>query len=488
MAKKKYIVSLLVLTCFIMSSCKSESNNSRNEEVSNAIEISNDESMNETEIDCTNYAKVIYESDYVTIVCNSIYNDRIEFSVTSKLKNNCISVVAESVALDGLVPQEYYGGDDYWMDIEPGQTVQLNYYAYINCTEHKTMAAYFDVFNDEGSGIENVDIIDFDLGLTENIEYEEPESILVFDNQTLGIAYVGADNAGIRLRVNNKRAESVTIGFDRPFFINEKEYDEVVTVMTLPSHSITDYYFYVKNYDPDYVPEDIESFKCTGYTYRGSQLDTFSISSDKEVEKVQSEQENTSITKNTDDSSEVEFAYMEATNLRVDSLEKNSTGSYSYNGLTLLSDDTDWLDTEWGKDAEYLNSGTLYRSYAKKLEGYYVLGESMYGMWKGNVKNIFGFDAPETWEEMKPYVDKVIPYIKTNDYFKPMMDRLSKLESFEGTVDTINGIYDFKINNVEEAASEIGITQKMFGYMLAALDEYASNVSFEGNGYQFLLS
>lgn len=89
---------------------------------------------------------------------------------------------------------------------------------------------------------------------------------------------------------------------------------------------------------------------------------------------------------------------------------------------------------------------------------------------------------------MKPYVDKVIPYIKTNDYFKPMMDRLSKLESFEGTVDTINGIYDFKINNVEEAASEIGITQKMFGYMLAALDEYASNVSFEGNGYQFLLS
>lgn len=488
MAKKnKYIVFLLFLICFIMSSCKSESNNSKNEEVSNAIEISDEESMDETEVDCTNYDKVIYEGEYVTIVCNSIYNDRIEFSATSKLKNNCISVVTQSVALDGLVPEEYYGGNDYRMDIEPGQTVQLNYYAYINYTEHKTMAACFEVFNDEGRGIESVDIIDFDLGLTENIEYEEPESILVFDNQTLGIAYVGADDVGIRLRVNNKRPEAVTIGFDRPFLINEKEYNEVVTVMTLPSHSITDYYFYVKNYDPDYVPEDIESFKCTGYTYRGSQLDIFSISSDKEVAKVQSEQENTSITKNTDDSSEVELAYMEATNLRIDSLEKNSKGTYSYNGLTLLSDDTDWLDTEWGKDAEYLNSGALYRSYAKKLEGFYVLGESMYGMWKGNVKNIFGFDAPETWEEMKPYVDKVFPYIRTNDYFISMMDKFSKLESFEGTIDTINGIYDFRIKDVEKATSELGITQEMFGYMIAALEEYAPNVNFEGKVYQFSL-
>ena len=185
--------------------------------------------------------------------------------------------------------------------------------------------------------------------------------------------------------------------------------------------------------------------------------------------------------------SKVYEAYIEATNLLVDSLAKNSIGSYSYNGIGIISNETDWLDTEWGKSAEYLNQGAIYRSLAKKIDGFYLFGKTLYGNWKGIIPTIFDIDDPGSWDDMKPYVDKVFPYIKTNDYFKPMMDRFSKLESFEGTIDTINGIYDFRINDVEEAASELGITQEMFGYMLAALDEYAPNVNFEGKVYQFSL-
>lgn len=186
--------------------------------------------------------------------------------------------------------------------------------------------------------------------------------------------------------------------------------------------------------------------------------------------------------------SKVYEAYVDAKNVRVDSLKKNSsTGRYSYNGIGIIASETDWLDTAWGKNAEYLDSAALFRSLAKKVEGFYALGKSMYGNWKGNVPTIFNIDAPGSWDEMKPYVDKIFPYMISKNYLKPMVYSFSKLSSFEGKIDFENGVYDFKINDVEKAATELGVNDEMFGYMLAALEDYAPEVSFEGKQYQFSL-
>jgi len=274
MKKKNYIV-LCMLIMMILSACGAKT------EVEEQSQLTDDE--NKTEVSVTEYEKEIYDGEYVTIVCNSIYNDRIEFSVKSKLENNTVSVLADTVALDGKVPKEYYGGEDNWLDIEPGNTALIKYYAYINYTNHSKMTACFEVFNDEGAGVESIDVVNFDLGEKENQEYEEPKGTLVYDSQTLGILYAGADDTGIRLRISNKMPVSTTIVIDRPFTINGKEYDEHATAMTIPADAITDYYFYVKQFDADYTPNKIESFSCSGRTYANEE---FMISSDKSVQSV----------------------------------------------------------------------------------------------------------------------------------------------------------------------------------------------------------
>ena len=279
--RKKFVV-LLSLTVAILCSCGTSK--AEPEQQSQSME------SEKSEISSTEYNKEIYSSDNVTIELTSIYSDRIEFNVTSNLKNNNISVLVDKISLDGKVPQEYYGSDDYWMDIEPGKTVTMNYYANMNFTEHNKMTACFEVFNDEGLGVEVIDIVEFVLGKTENEECEEPDGILVYDSQNLGISYVGADNTGIRLRINNKLNFSTTIGFDVPLCINGEEYEEYVSVMKIPAKSISDYYIYVKNFEPDYIPEDIETFSCSGFTYENEK---FAISSDKAVEPTKTNNEQT---------------------------------------------------------------------------------------------------------------------------------------------------------------------------------------------------
>lgn len=235
----------------------------------------------------TEYNVPIYTDDYVSVTCTAICNDRVEFDVSSKLKNNNISVSINSVALDGVVPPVQYL-DGSFVDVEPGSTVKAAYGGDINFTDHRTMSASMTVFNDEGSWIENIDAADIDLGGKANKECEEPDGTLVYDAQELGITYVGPDEKGIRLRVHNKIKNVLYISLDGDFFINQVAYQgESGLAYTLPAKSYSDYYVRVKDIDPDYVPESVKRFQETGTYYDQKTLSVnFNIDSDVEVTTV----------------------------------------------------------------------------------------------------------------------------------------------------------------------------------------------------------
>ena len=102
--------------------------------------------------------------------------------------------------------------------------------------------------------------------------------------------------------------------------------------------------------------------------------------------------------------SETKEAYDEANNLTVNDLAKNSLGGYEYNGLSIVETDREWIENSLN-DKGTVEPGALYRSMATQLEGYIFVS---YDSWKGSVVPVlFGFDKPETKDELNPYIENV---------------------------------------------------------------------------------
>ena len=166
-------------------------------------------------------------------------------------------------------------------------------------------------------------------------------------------------------------------------------------------------------------------------------------------------------------------AYIDATNLTVGKLNKTSDGEYYFKNIHVSSD-----------EIEYLESGAIYRSLAMQLEGGYVIGKVMYSNWGSDIiPTVFVVDRPASWAEAEPMVDKASRFINKNNSLTEVMTVFSKMESVNGTFDFINCSFDFEIADLPLAASELEITESMLGYMLAMLEEYAVEASFDGNSY-----
>lgn len=180
-------------------------------------------------------------------------------------------------------------------------------------------------------------------------------------------------------------------------------------------------------------------------------------------------------------SSEVIKAYDEATNLTVYDLERNSIGGYEYKGLIIVEEDRESI-ANFLNDKRVVEAGALYRSMATHLEGFSF---AAYDSWTGAVVPVlFGFDKPETKDELKPYIDSVIDYIVLESPLKSVMNKLSTLSCFEGTINTDTGEYYFEITDLTQAANEMQITERSLGYILAMINEYGATVEFGGNSYR----
>lgn len=190
---------------------------------------------------------------------------------------------------------------------------------------------------------------------------------------------------------------------------------------------------------------------------------------------------NNSFESNIDDFSKVKEAYDEATNLTVNDLIKTSLDGYEYNGLSIVGVDIEWIVNPLNKEGT-VEAGALYRSMATQIEGYSFIA---YDSWKGSIVPVlFGFDKPETKDELEPYINNVKDYIVLESPLKSVMNKLSTLSCFEGIVNTDTGEYNFEITDLAQAANEMQITERSLGYILAMINEYGASVEFGDNSYK----
>lgn len=158
-------------------------------------------------------------------------------------------------------------------------------------------------------------------------------------------------------------------------------------------------------------------------------------------------------------------------------MTKDSFGKYSFKGITIIDEEMDSLE-----------DGALYRSIAMKLEGFYVLGEEMYGNWDGNiVSKVWGMEKPDSWLELRRYVDETSTFISRKPTLGELMSRFQKMKVVDGKFDYVAGKFSFTISDLTSVAQELRITEEMLGYILAMLEEYAPEISFFKNTYSFEL-
>lgn len=171
-------------------------------------------------------------------------------------------------------------------------------------------------------------------------------------------------------------------------------------------------------------------------------------------------------------------AYLQAVNISESNISITATGSGEYEGIHISQD-------EIGR----LEDGSVYRSIAKQLEGFYVLGEDFYGNWGNDIPElIWGIEKPKEWEDLQERVDDTMAFISRRQPLGEILNRLQETSCTEGDFDYINGKFSFIITDLTKAAEELGITEKMLGYILAMLEEYAPDTAFSGNTYSLQLS
>ncbi|MBS5129884.1 MAG: hypothetical protein KHZ01_05290 [Lachnospiraceae bacterium] len=171
----------------------------------------------------------------------------------------------------------------------------------------------------------------------------------------------------------------------------------------------------------------------------------------------------------------VKEAYEEAKAIDHTNVEK-SKYSVTYHGINIISEEEEWLE-----------DGAIYRSLAKKIEGFYMdtLGKAMYSpTGTDSITLICGVEKQPTWDEMKPYVDKASLMVTRENTLESVMTALQNLDCVVGNFDFANRIFDFEISDLKLASEQLGISEKMLGYTLAMLDEYAPTVEFGENSYK----
>lgn len=180
---------------------------------------------------------------------------------------------------------------------------------------------------------------------------------------------------------------------------------------------------------------------------------------------------------NTTTESAVKTAYEKARSLTIADLEKK-TERYYYKGLIIQSEDEDWLLESWNTEKS-LNQGALYRTIANYLEGFTI------GL--NNGSDYCDIMCGIEWTskaDFTPYANNAMDFICTEDSLNHIMKKLESLASVQGEFDFDYGElgkFSVDIPDLSACAEEMQISEEMLGYILSMLDEYAANISFEGN-------
>ena len=170
---------------------------------------------------------------------------------------------------------------------------------------------------------------------------------------------------------------------------------------------------------------------------------------------------------------ETHKAYLAATTLDQSKLEKSNSGGYVYDGIS-ISD----------SEVQNFEDGTMYRAISKQLEGFYLFGKMLYSAWNTQLPvTVFGVEKPSSYDEMKPYVDSVSKFVTPYSTLPQILTWLQRSSVISGDFNYEEGSFSFDISDLTQAAKDMGISEKMLGYTLATLEEYAPKTQFKGNAY-----
>ena len=174
--------------------------------------------------------------------------------------------------------------------------------------------------------------------------------------------------------------------------------------------------------------------------------------------------------------------YTEAVNLTKSQLIKTNKG-YSYNGLDLLSEDCDWIDSSLNEKGG-VNQGAVYRKIAMLLLGY----EMRIANYQKFSQTLIGF-IPESSDDFAPYAKNAMQFITLDNDIVNIMKKFESLECVQGDFDYNSGDFgkfSFKIYDLKECAEKMQISEEMLGYIFALLDEYAPEIKFKDNSCSFV--
>lgn len=422
--------------------------------------------------------RMLYEGANIVLSFNSISYDGIEFEVQN-LSESDISVML-SVGLDGIGVSLWGDANDW--DIAGGETKICKMEGDIVNTEHSTMSLHGTVFQD-GTGIEEFDVCEAELGGEKNIEIEFPDGEELYSSDELNVQYIGADAQGLNFLVKNNRDVSISAGFET-LTINDDDDDYSIGRKEIPPYTTSMLSMDVLTYNPDYFSDDVKSVSGIMDTLidgRGT-VDRFPISSGKAASSEKSNQASDAEPELAKEPSETETAYNTACSLTINDLKEktvdltNEDWTYhSYKGLILASEDEDWLNSSWNSD-KTVNQGAIYRAIAESLNSFEI-------GWDSGKKycEILCGEEFTTRADFEPYATNAAEFIRKKNSLKHVMKKLKAVSCVSGDFNFKKKKYDIVISDLSQCADEMMISEEMLGYILAMINEYTSDIIFDGN-------
>lgn len=149
-------------------------------------------------------------------------------------------------------------------EVNAGQTKTIPLHGTLDYAEHKLMSVYGNVFVDY-TGAETIDICDYDLGGSPNVEGDTSSFIPMYANDSIDVKYAGADAQGLVFSVENKRDRAIQVFMDS-LVIEGQPDDIVLTASAVPAHATGVYFLDIYTYNPDYLPDDITAFDGVMFT------------------------------------------------------------------------------------------------------------------------------------------------------------------------------------------------------------------------------
>ena len=125
-----------------------------------------------------------------------------------------------------------------------------------------------------------------------------------------------------------------------------------------------------------------------------------------------------------------------------------------------------------------VNQGAMYEEIGAALSLYceyglsQVLDEDFFRILTGSS------NEPENWDKLS---QELYAFILPDGTEKDIISELETLDCVVGTFDYDTRSYEFEITDLSKAVDTLEISEEMFGYMLAKLNEYTDQIVFDGN-------